>query len=172
MGGFRVLHQCGYIKKNSWGWIWEVGRRSVRLHLTQERNCPWLNIGKLCFLGFGEEQDGKRPPPYWCLWHLVQRGSDSWPWVTTRDRHCVSRPCQCGLESRHTRCHQLILCICLPCLAVLNCLVDGLGQEWQIEAYFAQTPNKANTSTHTVSKEPNETLKKIPKQFCCCKYLT
>lgn len=39
----------------------------------------------------------------------------------------------------------------------------GWEQAWQTEADCVHTSNKANTSIHTVSKEPNEIPKKIPQ---------
>lgn len=91
----------------------------------------------LCWTQGG--RDGKRSPSHWCLldapWHLVETGSASRPRVTTCDSHWVSRHVSAGWRAEppgaiphEALCPEaLILCIWLPCLAVLNGLVDGVG---------------------------------------------
>lgn len=50
-----------------------------------------------------------------------------------------------------TKLWPILLCICMPYLAALNCLVDGLGKTGKQKlTVYIHTPNKANLSVYCV----------------------
>lgn len=107
-------------------------------------------------------------------WHLTERGSDPWPRVTTCDSHCqkarwlvlaghVSVRWRANPPGAIT--HKALannpVCICVSHLAVLNCLVDGLGNTGQ-----QKLTDTHQTKQPLVSTLCPKTLKKAPKQSC------
>lgn len=123
------------------------------------------SVGQAALCWTQGRRDKNRSPSRRCLpdapWHLAERGSASWPRVTTCDSHWVSRHVSVGW-----RAEALILCIWLPCLAVLNCLVDGVGagRPGKQKPIVYTHPTKQTLVSTPCLKSQTRPLKKNPSK--------